>query len=354
MDARLKVGVIGCGQIAQIAHLPYLQELPMFEIGAVCDVSPTVADAVGERFGVRRRYQQFSELVKQQDLDAVLVTNKNHAGPAIAAMEAGKHTLVEKPIALNMAQADEMIAAARRNRVKLMVGYMKLYDPAFQLAQEYVAGMGKIHLIRVHDFAGSYKINSEIYDLVVATDEERGNLAEISAQDQRDMLGDLGSNRTDLLDAHDIMIHLCIHDINALHGLRGLPDGIVGARLYDGTIVTALLEYADGVRCMWETGNLVGLVEWDEHIKVWGADRRVEIRFPFPYLKNAATEVIVERNEGSSAVRERILASYDEAFKREWRHFYDCVRHDREPRTNGEMAREDLAFAVNLMKAATA
>lgn len=152
MDARLKVGVIGCGQIAQIAHLPYLQELPMFEVGAVCDVSPTVVDAVGERFGVRRRYQQFSELVKQQDLDAVLVTNKNHAGPAIAAMEAGKHVLVEKPIAFNLAQADEMIAAALRNRVKLMVGYMKHYDPAFQWAQEQVAGMGKIHLIRVHNF----------------------------------------------------------------------------------------------------------------------------------------------------------------------------------------------------------
>lgn len=354
MDARLKVGVIGCGQIAQIAHLPYLQELPMFEVGAVCDVSPTVVDAVGERFGVRRRYQQFSELVKQQDLDAVLVTNKNHAGPAIAAMEAGKHVLVEKPIAFNLAQANEMIAAARRNRVKLMVGYMKLYDPAFQLAQEHVAGMGKIHLIRVHDFAGSYKINPEIYDLVVATDEERGMLAESSKQDQRDMLEDLGLDRSDLLEAHDIMLHLAIHDINALHGLRGLPERIVGSRLYDGSIVTALLEYEDGVRCMWETGNLVDLVEWDEHIKVWGADRRVEIRFPFPYLKNAATEIIIEMNEGSSAVRKRILTSYDEAFKREWRHFYECVRHDREPRTNGEMAREDLAFAVKLMKSATA
>jgi len=71
-------------------------------------------------------------------------------------------------------------------------------------------------------------------------------------------------------------------------------------------------------------------------------------------LKNAATEIIVEMNEGSSAVRKRILTSYDEAFKREWRHFYDCVRHDREPRTNGEMAREDLEFAVKLMKSAIA
>jgi predicted dehydrogenase len=146
------------------------------------------------------------------------------------------------------------------------------------------------------------------------------------------------------------MIHLCIHDINALNGLRGLPEKIVGAQLYDGTFVAALLEYRDGVRCVWETGNLVDLAEWDEQIKVWGTERRIEVRFPFPYLKNAATELIVEENEGSAEVETRLRVSYDEAFKREWRHFYECIRRDREPRTGGAEARRDLEFAVELMR----
>jgi predicted dehydrogenase len=354
MPEKLRVGVVGCGQIAQIAHLPYLQELPLFEIAALCDLSPAVVNALGEKYKVPGRYQDFNAMVKQDDLDVVLVTNKNHAPPAIAALEAGKHVLVEKPIAFNLAQADEMIAAARRNKVKLMVGYMKRYDPAFELAQQYVAEMKKIHLIRVHDLAGTYKINLEIYDLVTASDLDRARLAGVAAQDQRDMLADIGPGRTDLLDAHDIMIHLCIHDIDALHGLYGLPEKIVAAQLYDGNFVTALLEYRNGVRCVWETGNLVTLVDWDEHLKVWGSDRRVEIRFPFPYLKNAATEIFVDENQGSSAVTKRIVTSYDEAFKREWRHFYDCVLNDREPRTSGAVARADLAFAVELMKAASA
>lgn len=352
MGKLLRVGVVGCGQIAQIAHLPFLQELPMFEVGAVCDLSPTVVEAVGNRFGVRERFVDFEQMVKREDLDAVLVTTKNHFAPAMAAMEAGKHVLVEKPIAFNLQQADAMVEAARRNRVKLMVGYMKRYDPAYERAQEHLSRMGKIHLIRVHDFAGTYAINQQIYELVGPSEEERQSLAEATAGDWEEMLADLGTDRADLLEAYEIMIHLCIHDINALHGFCGLPDQVVEARLYDDTFVVALMEYRNGIRCMWETGNLVSLVDWDERIKVWGPECRLEIRFPFPYLMNAATELIIEENESTSAVRKRIVASYDEAFKREWRHFYDCVQNNLEPRTTGEEARADLEFALELMRKA--
>jgi predicted dehydrogenase len=352
MQERLKVGVVGCGQIAQFAHLPFLQALPQFEVGALCDLSPAVVEALGEKYRVENRYVDFMEMVRQDDLDAVLVTNKNHAAPAIAAMEAGKHVLVEKPMAFNLKQADEMIAAAKRNQVKLMVGYMKRYDPAYELAQQMVSQMDKVHMLRVHDLAGTYAINFEIYDLVTAADLDRDALASLIQQDQADMLADIGPDRPDLLEAHDIMIHLCIHDINALHGLYGLPDDIVAAQHYDGTFVTALLTYQDGVRCMWETGNLVSLVDWDEQIKVWGPDRRIEIKFPFPYLKYAATVLNIDENQGTSAVKKQIVTSYDEAFKREWRHFYDCVVNDKTPRTGPEEARADLEFGVELMKAA--
>jgi len=353
MPQKLRVGVVGCGQIAQIAHLPYLQELPSFEIAAVCDLSPQVVDQVGERFHVPHRFNDHADLVKLPDLDVVLVTNKNHAPPALAALEAGKHVLVEKPIAFNLKQAAEMIEAARRSRVTLMVGYMKRYDPAFERAQQLVAAMQQVHMIRVHDFAGTYRINHEIYDLASASDLDPQALAAFKAQDDADLLADIGTDRRDLLEAHDIMIHLCIHDINALHGLYGLPDQIVAAHLYDGTFVTGLMTYKNGVRLIWETGNLVSLVDWDEQIKVWGPDRRLEIKFPFPYLKNAATLLNIDENEGASAVRRQVVASYDEAFKREWRHFYDCVTGGIEPRTSGAEALRDLEFAVELTRSAS-
>jgi predicted dehydrogenase len=352
MPKKLKVGVVGCGQIAQISHLPYLRELPQFEIGALCDLSAQVINSLGEQYGVAKRFTDYHEMLKDDELDAILVLNKNHAGPSIAAMEAGKHVLVEKPLAFNLKQADEVLAAAKRNHVTLMVAYMKRYDPGFELAQKMVSEMEHIHMIRVHEFAGTYQINHEIYDLVSATDLDADVLEALNKTDQADLLADIGPQRTDLWHAHDIMIHLCIHDINALNGLYGLPDEILSAELYDETIVTSAMKYENGVRCMWESGNLVSLVDWDEKINVYGSDRRLEIQFPFPYLKNAATLLNIEENEGDRAVRKQIVTSYEEAFKREWRHFYDCVINDQQPRTSGAEARRDLEFAVELMKAA--
>ncbi len=352
MNKKLKVGIVGCGQIAQISHMPYLQELSGYQISAICDLSPGVVDKLGEKYHVANRYTDFNEMVKQDDLDIVLVTNKNHAAPAIAAMENGKHVLVEKPIAFNLKQADEMIRAAKINSVKLMVGFMKRYDPAYEMMKRMMKEVKKIHLIRVHGFAGTYEINLEIYDLVSASDLDPEVLSEVIKQDQADILADIGPERDDLLDAHDIMIHLCIHDINALHGLYGLPEKIVSAQLFDSNFVTALMEYENGVHLTWESGNLTTLVDWDEQISVFGSNMSLELKFPFPYLKNAATVLDIRENVDKSASSRQIVASYDEAFKREWRHFYDCIVNDNQPLTSGEEARRDLEFAVELIKTA--
>jgi len=352
MNKKMKVGVVGCGQIAQISHIPYLQELPHYQISAICDLSPKVVNKLGEKYHVANRYTDFNEMVKQDDLDIILVSNKNHAAPAIAAMENGKHILVEKPIAFNLKQADEMIRAAKTNKVKLMVGFMKRYDPAYEMMKRMMKEVEKIHLIRVHGFAGTYKINFEIYDLVSASDLDPNMLSEVVKQDQADILADIGPERDDLLDAYDIMIHLCIHDINALHGLYGLPEKIVSAQLFDSNFVIALMEYKNGVHLTWESGNLVTLVDWDEQITVFGSNKSLEIKFPFPYLKNAASVLNIRENEGKSASNRQIVTSYDEAFKREWRHFYDCIVNEKQPLTSGKEARRDLEFAIELMKAA--
>lgn len=352
MDKKLNVGIVGCGQIAQISHLPYLQELHQFNISAICDLSPAMVDELGNKFHVPNRYTDFNDLVKQENLDIVLVTNKNHAQPAIAAMEHGKHVLVEKPMAFNLKLASDMIEASKRNKVKLMVAYMKRYDPAYQLMQQMMDEVEKIHLIRIHEFAGTYKINFEIYDLVTASDLDSAVLESVIQQDKKDILADIAPGREDLIDAVDIMLHLCIHDINALHGLYGLPEKIISAQLFDSNFVTGLMEYKNGVHLSWESGNLTSLVDWDEQITVFGSNRSLELKFPFPYLKNAPTLLNIRENEGDSASNRQIVTSYDEAFKREWRHFYDCIVNDKQLLTNGDVAKKDLEFAVELMKAA--
>src|SRR5437763_12944584 len=132
MAGRLRVGVIGCGLIAQVMHLPYLRELSdRFMLTAVCDISDDVQATCAQEYGVPEQYSSWQELIARP-LDAVLVlTSGSHAPIAIAPARAGLHALVEKPMCFSVAEGQEMIAAAEAAGTVLMVGYNKRYDPAY-------------------------------------------------------------------------------------------------------------------------------------------------------------------------------------------------------------------------------
>src|SRR3989440_11068139 len=114
-------------------HLHYLRELSdRFEIAALCDLSRTVVDSVGEAYGVERRFTDWTALL-EVPMDAVLVlTTGSHEPMAVAAAQAGRHVFIEKPIALSEAEGQAIIAAGKKAGVRLMVGYMKRYDPAVE------------------------------------------------------------------------------------------------------------------------------------------------------------------------------------------------------------------------------
>ena len=134
MSDRLKVGVIGAGVIAQVMHLNYLRELSdRFEVVALCDISGENADNNADRYNIGKRYTDWREMLDDADIDAVFIlTSGSHAPIAIAAANAGKHVLVEKPMCFSVAEGLEMKAAADAAGVTLMVAYPKRYDPAFE------------------------------------------------------------------------------------------------------------------------------------------------------------------------------------------------------------------------------
>jgi predicted dehydrogenase len=136
---KLRVGVIGLGEVAQVIHLPILESLPdHYEVAAVCDISPGLLKRVGDRFRVERRYADAAEMVAAGGLDCVLVLNSDeyHAECTVAALDAGLHVLVEKPMCLSPREADEIIAARDRSGKTVMVAYMRRFAPAFTQAVE--------------------------------------------------------------------------------------------------------------------------------------------------------------------------------------------------------------------------
>ena len=150
--ARLRVGIIGCGTVAQIMWLPNLRELDeQFEVTAICDLSPGLTQAVGDFFAVPHRDQDYRELVARDDVDMVIVlTPGSHAAAAIAAMEAGKHVIVEKPMCFTLREADAMIATAERTGVRLMVSYMKRYDPGYRYGRDAVRAIDDLRYVQIN------------------------------------------------------------------------------------------------------------------------------------------------------------------------------------------------------------
>lgn len=115
----LRVGVIGCG--IGLLHLEGMKHEPRVEVVALAGLDTDRCADLQERFGVPRRYRDYQEMLAQDDIDAVTVAVPNHlhAEVAIAALAAGKHVLVEKPLAQNSAEGERMVAAARQAGLQL-------------------------------------------------------------------------------------------------------------------------------------------------------------------------------------------------------------------------------------------
>lgn len=135
---KLNWGLIGCGDIARKRVAPALRDLADGELVAVNRAHSELAEAFAKEFGARRWYRAWRELLADEEVEAVyLATPVNlHAEQTIAAAEAGKHVLCEKPMALNVAECDRMIAACQAHGVKLGIAYYRHFYPVIQRVKE--------------------------------------------------------------------------------------------------------------------------------------------------------------------------------------------------------------------------
>ena len=133
----LRIGVVGAGLIARRAHLPAYAADPLADLSGVCSGHRANAEAAAREFGVRRVYGSWEEMVADPGIEAIDICaiNSLHAPVAIAALHAGKHVLVEKPMALTLAEADAMLTAAHRAERVLMVAHNLRYEPVFETAK---------------------------------------------------------------------------------------------------------------------------------------------------------------------------------------------------------------------------
>lgn len=349
----MRFGIIGCGTIAQIMHLPYLAEIPETEVHALVDPAIDRANTLGDRYNVPHRFKDAGQLLDAVggELDAVVVLTPahTHADIVVTVLEAGVPTLVEKPLAATPADADRMVEAAERSDATAMVAYMKRYDPAYERAQRELEELSDVDLVTAYDVDPDHgRIIDEVYDLVGGALPD--GFVEESVAERREQIEDaIGTDDETLVAAYDFQLdHVC-HDVNALRGLFGDVRRISHVEVSDDhRYLVATLEYEGGERCVLESGDSDR--KWfEQFIRVDAPDGMLNLEFSNPFIRNTPTELRVK--SGIEEVEDTTYApSYDEPFKRELEHFVRCIENDAAVRTSFSEARDDLELIVDLFR----
>ena len=294
----IRIAVIGCGEIAQVMHLPYLAELPEFELAAISDLSPALLEDVGDRFGVPLRSHDYLDLL--DSVDAVAILTHDHGEIAEEAARRGKHLFVEKPLGYSLEECDRVITAARASSVKLMVGYMRRFDPGYIYALERIAELGSIRFVRAHDFGGSFDIHPAVYSLgrpddVPASVPGGGPAEDLGAHARGARAVPRAPRRRLLRDAD-------VGHPRPRHAARPTrqPVPCRAQRARRRGRPRTLIDYGAGRVCSFEQALMTGYSWWDQHLAVYTEAGVVSIDLPNPYIRNAPTTVRVQASEGGS------------------------------------------------------
>ncbi len=352
--SRMRVGVIGCGLIGQMMHLPHLKELhELYELVALCDVSPGALRYVADYYGVTKRHADYRDLLKEP-LDAVVVLSADSHGRVIVdALRAGKHVFAEKPMCFTLHEADEILAAHRKAGTTCMIAYMKRYDPGFRYAQPLIRSLQNLQTIHITILHPSEGNQSGQYDLRRPPDVPADVRALLRAEQDaliREVIGEFTPLERRVF-ANNLLSTL-VHDINVLRGLSGDPEEVLFTDVWHGGEgMLTCLRYASGVRAIISLQYLPDLANYEETVAYYGKADRVRLVFPSPFFRNMPTPVIVEGMEDGKPFEKRVIASMKEAFREELLHFAECVQQGKPPITTPEEAKGDVALLHRIFKA---
>jgi predicted dehydrogenase len=148
----VKMGVIGCGSIAEIAHFPSIDRQPGAVLHAVCDIDAATAENAAKKWGAEYWFTDYREMFEKCKLDGVVIATPNdgHRNQAVCAANHGVHVVVEKPMTVTNFEAWEVVEACKRNKVKLMVGCDRRFWTHNQWAKQLIEDgvVGKILMSR--------------------------------------------------------------------------------------------------------------------------------------------------------------------------------------------------------------
>ncbi|WP_246078989.1 gfo/Idh/MocA family oxidoreductase [Paenibacillus piri] len=250
-----------------------------------------------------------------------------------------------------MQEADEIIRVRDEMGVKVMVGYMRRYAPAYLQLVEEVKKLDKINYVRVRDIIGGNHLfinqSSNVYRFDDIQEHDKQERAERAHRLVEDAIGDAPA---DLRSAYRLLCGLGSHDLSAMREVIGLPKRVVSARQWNnGRFMSAILEY-DGFHVTYETG-IDNIRRFDACIEVYGSDKSLKVQYNTPYMRHLPTTLQVNETIGEAYHETVVRPTFKDAYTCQFEYFYDVVMKGLTLKTTPEDAKEDLKLFRKLIEA---
>ncbi|KAK4500920.1 hypothetical protein PRZ48_009112 [Zasmidium cellare] len=363
----VKVGIIGCGLVTQVVHIPTLNNIShLFQITHLYDVSQDASKHAQSKIAGNERPKIASsveELCNAPDVDVVMICSNHsfHAEETEIALKAGKFAFVEKPIALNLHDTDRIIAADdAAGGGKVMIGYMRRYASAFIDAVKEVGTLGEVRYARVRDiigpnsvFVGQSGTFPRTFEDYSAEDEERLRSKTKSDVEValREEVGVEVSDGNHMM--WETLSMLGSHDLSAMREILGVPEGVVGFSPMNTTgspFWSAIFKYPS-FSVSYESG-VDKVPRFDASIEIFGDTKTVKMVIDTPFVKGLPTTMVVKEALEDGSYREStIRRTYEDPFTLALREMYDWVCGGTVPKTTPRDARRDLEVLGMLMRA---
>ena len=320
---KLKVAVIGAGAMGK-SHIRIYSEIENVELVAICDKDERTAREIAGKYKTKV-FMDYNTIDENLDAVSICVPTKFHKEVALFFINKGVNVLIEKPITPDVEEAKELIKAAEKNKVKLMVGHVERFNPVVRKIKNIISknGLGKIYNISAFRFS---PFPHRVIDVGVTID----------------------------LAVHDIDVMLYLNE-SGIKRVYAETSRRIHANNED--LLNALLKFENNVTCSintnWLTPKKVRKLQVTGEKGMFEADY---IKQKLYFYKNEFTEKNFGYSKGITSVlegkKEEIPINNEEPLRIELEEFVDCIINDKTPAVSGEEGLKVLEIASKILEAA--
>ncbi len=310
-DRLLRVGILGCGPIAQFAHLESTIKANNCTLHAICDAAPDILGRMGDFYQPTKRFSDYQKMLADPELEAVIIATSDafHVPASLEALSAGKHVLSEKPFGISVEEAIRLKDAVEASGLIYQVGHMKRFDPGLEAAHDFVTkGMGEMLAFKAWycDSTHRYTMTDAVQPLPITSTQARKPSQNPKADLERYFMLAHGSH---LVDTARFFCGDIIEVDARLNKRFGAHAWFVDVKFANGSL--GHLDLTVAVR-----------MDWFEGLTIYGEHGSINAKTYNPwYFKSSDVEIFHEK----SATTHRALGADGHFFRRQLEHFSDII-----------------------------